>query len=69
MVAGMKTCRGCEELMLEDAGMGRVFYICRNCNFGRSTKRVIASLPKNAIFEDPRPAWCVKGGGYDACEI
>ena len=69
MVVGMKTCRGCDDLMVEDAGKGRIFYICGKCNFGRSNKRVVASLPKGAIFEENRPAWCEKGGGYDACQI
>lgn len=69
MVVGMKTCRGCNDLMVEDAGKGRVFYICGRCNFGSSSKRVLASLPKGAIFEENRPAWCEKGGGYDACQI
>ena len=69
MVAGMKTCRGCEELTVEDAGKERLFYICGKCNFGRSSKRVLALLPKDALFEDPRPAWCEKGGGYGDCQI
>lgn len=56
MVAGMKTCRGCEELTVEDAGKERLFYICGKCNFGRSSKRVLALIPKDAIFDVHRPA-------------
>ena len=69
MVVGMKTCRGCEELTVEDAGKERLFYICGKCNFGRSSKRVLALLPKDAIFDVHRPAWCEKGGGYGDRQI
>ena len=55
--------------MVEDAGKGRVFYICGRCNFGRSSKRVLASLPKGVHFDDIRPVWCEKGEGYDAGKV
>lgn len=61
----MKTCNGCDALVMEDAGKGYVFFICTLGKFDRAGRPVI----EHAKIGQDRPgvqvpAWCKKGIGY-----
>lgn len=61
----MRTCKGCDALVQEDAGRGCVFFICTLGKFDRAGRPVIEHA---RIEQDrpgvPAPAWCKKGNGY-----
>ena len=60
----VQTCKGCDALVMEDAGRGCVFFICTLGKFDRAGRPVIEHA---RIGQDrpcvPVPAWCKKGNG------
>ena len=61
----VQTCKGCDALVMEDAGRGCVFFICTLGKFDRACRPVI----EHAKIGQDRPcvqvpAWCKKGNGY-----
>ena len=60
----VQTCKGCDALVMEDAGRGCVFFICTLGKFDRAGRPVIEHAK---IGQDrpgvPVPAWCKKGNG------
>ena len=60
----VQTCKGCDALVMEDAGRGCVFFICTMGKFDRAGRPVIEHAK---IGQDrpgvPVPAWCKKGNG------
>lgn len=61
----MKTCKGCDALVMEDAGRGCVFFICTMGKFDRAGRPVIEHA---RLGQDrpgvPVPAWCKKENDY-----
>lgn len=58
------TCEGCENLRVEPAGKGHVFFICSLGKSEWSSRPVFDYVPESVIAPTvPIPAWCRLGKG------